>query len=119
MKIKQNEVSPSNSLHNTLAIGSFVKGDVVTDGDFRLDGKVEGNICCGAKIVIGPKAHVEGDIVSINAEIMGLVRGNVKTEGHLILKATAEVKGNITTQTLEIEPNATFCGVCDMSAITP
>jgi cytoskeletal protein CcmA (bactofilin family) len=116
MKIKFKEEAPSNSLHNILAVGTTVRGDIITDGDFRLNGRVEGNINCAAKIVIGPKGHIDGDIVSVNAEILGTVVGSIRTSGALVLKASSIVTGDIYSQTLEIEPNAKFSGVCNMIA---
>ncbi|MDR0995893.1 MAG: polymer-forming cytoskeletal protein [Tannerella sp.] len=114
MKIKFKEVTDSNALHNILGVGTTVRGDILTDGDFRLNGRVEGNINCAAKIVIGPKGHIDGDIVSVNAEIMGTVVGSIRTSGALVLKASSIVTGDIFAQTLEIEPNAKFSGVCNM-----
>lgn len=114
MKIKFKEEAPSSGLHNILGVGTTVKGDIITDGDFRLNGRVEGNITCAAKIVIGPKGHIDGDINSVNAEILGTVVGSIRTSGALVLKASSIVTGDIYAQTLEIEPNAKFSGVCNM-----
>ena len=97
MGIKQKEENTNGGLHNTLAAGTTVKGDIVTETDFRLDGKIEGNI------------------VSTNAEILGEVEGSIHVSAKLVLKATAVIKGDIFAQTLEIEPNARFNGVCKMS----
>ena len=115
MGIKQKEENTTGGLHNTLAAGTTVKGNIITETDFRLDGKVEGDINCSGKIVIGPKGSVTGNIVSANAEILGEVDGSVHVSAKLVLKATAVIKGDIFTQTLEIEPNARFNGVCKMS----
>ena len=60
MGIKQKEENTNGGLHNTLAAGTTVKGDIVTETDFRLDGKIEGNVSCNGKIVIGPKGNVTG-----------------------------------------------------------
>ena len=67
------------------------------------------------KIVIGPKGNVTGNIVSANAEILGEVEGSIRVSAKLVLKATAVIKGDIFAQTLEIEPNARFNGICKMS----
>lgn len=114
MKIKTKEETPSNEMHNIIAVGTTIKGDVIADGDFRLNGRVEGNINCAAKIVVGPKGHVDGDIISFNAEILGTVVGSIRATGTLVLKATSILTGDIYAQTLEIEPNAKFSGVCNM-----
>ena len=114
MGMKNKEDAPVGASHNTLAAGTTVKGDVMTDTDFRLDGKVEGNIFCRAKLVIGPKAEVAGNISSVNAEILGIVRGNMEISDKLVLKASAVIEGDIVTRTIEVEPNARFNGGCKM-----
>lgn len=114
MGIKQKEENVTGGLHNTLAAGTTVKGNITTEADFRLDGKVEGDVNCNGKIVIGPKGNVTGNITSSNAEILGEVEGSIRVSAKLILKSTAIVKGDIFTQSLEIEPNAHFNGICNM-----
>ena len=101
MGIKQKEENTNGGLHNTLAAGTTVK--------------IEGDVSCSGKIVIGPKGNVTGNIVSTNAEILGEVEGSIHVSAKLVLKATAVIKGDIFAQTLEIEPNARFNGVCKMS----
>ena len=70
--IKQKDENSAGGLHNALAAGTTIKGNIITETDFRLDGKVEGDISCNGKIVIGPKGSVTGNIVSENAEILGV-----------------------------------------------
>lgn len=118
MKQKE-EASAGGGLHNTLAAGTVVKGNVSTDTDFRLDGQVEGDVQCNGKIVIGPKGRVTGNIVATNAEILGEVEGSVKISEKLVLKASSVIKGDITMQVLEIEPNARFNGACRMETTHP
>lgn len=120
MGIKQKEeASAGGGLHNTLAAGTMVKGNIITETDFRLDGNVEGDVQCNGKIVIGPKGKVIGNILSTNAEILGEVEGSVQISEKLILKSTSIITGDITTQTLEIEPNAHFNGICKMQSGKP
>lgn len=116
MGIKQKDENTAGGLHNTLAAGTTVKGNIITETDFRLDGQVEGDISCSGKIVIGPKGRVIGNITSANAEVLGEVEGSVRVSEKLVLKATANIKGDVFAQSLEIEPNAHFNGVCNMSA---
>ena len=118
MGIKQKDENSAGGLHNTLATGTTVKGTIITETDFRLDGQVEGDISCNGKIVVGPKGQVIGNIVSSNAEILGEVEGSVRVSEKLVLKATANIKGDVFAQSLEIEPNARFNGVCNMSPDT-
>lgn len=113
--IKQKEENTNAGLHNTLAAGTNVKGNISTETDFRLDGKVEGDVSCNGKIVIGPKGSVTGNITADNAEVLGEVEGSIRVSAKLSLKATAIIKGDIFAQSLEIEPNAQFNGICKMS----
>lgn len=115
MGMKQKEENVTGGLHNTLAAGTTVKGNIITETDFRLDGRVEGDINCSGKIVIGPKGNVIGNIISVHAEILGEVEGSVRVSEKLILKSTANLKGDVFTKSLEIEPNARFNGICNMS----
>lgn len=115
MGIKQKDEINTSGLHNTMATGTFVKGNITTDTDFRLDGNLEGDVTCKGKLVIGPKGVVTGKVTAISAEILGKVEGELIIDSKLILKSTASVKGDITTQSLEIEPNASFDGSCTMT----
>ena len=113
----KNEEIPlsSGGMHNVLAAGTVVTGSVASESDFRLDGRIEGDINCKGKIVIGPKGSIVGNIISDNAEILGEVEGSIRIKEKLVFKSTAIIKGDIFTQTLEIEPGAHFNGTCTMS----
>lgn len=115
MGMKQREESAAGGLHNALAAGTTVKGNMITETDFRLDGKIEGDVNCSGKIVIGPKGCVVGNLISMNAEVLGEVEGTIRVNEKLILKSTAVIKGDIFTRVLEIEPNARFNGACAMT----
>jgi cytoskeletal protein CcmA (bactofilin family) len=114
-KPSKEENNTATVLHNILASGTAVRGDIMTEVDFRLDGKIEGNINCNGKIVVGPKGYITGNILANSAEVMGYVEGSIKLNGKLVLKPTATIKGDIQIQTLEVEPNARFNGTCVMS----
>ena len=47
-----------------IAAGTTLKGDITSNGDIRIDGTLQGNIYCTAKVVIGANGVVEGDIWS-------------------------------------------------------
>ena len=101
--------------HNSLAFGTTIKGEIITDNDIRIDGKVEGNIDCKGKVVIGPTGDITGNIICSNAEIIGSLTGNLTTREILTIQSTGKLKGDIQTKTLVIEPNAIFIGSCKMN----
>ena len=105
---------PTPGLHNVLAVGTTLTGKIETESDFRLDGRVDGEVHCKGKIVVGPKGLVKGNIATDNAEIFGTVDGSIHARERLILKSTAVITSDIFIQTLEIEPGAKLNGSCSM-----
>jgi cytoskeletal protein CcmA (bactofilin family) len=101
--------------HNALSQGTIIKGDIYAEGDFRVDGRVEGSIECASKIVVGPNGDVSGTITCENLEIMGMVDGTLQIKGNVSLKQTGQYTGEMLTNTLEIEPGAIFNGSCKMN----
>jgi cytoskeletal protein CcmA (bactofilin family) len=103
----------SNAI-NIINHGTLIKGDITATGDFRLDGTLEGNIQLNGKLVVGDSGVVNGNILCLNANIIGTVNGNLSVKELLSLNATARVKGDILINKLSIEPGAVFTGKCRM-----
>ena len=98
-----------------IASGTTLKGDISSNGDIRIDGTLQGNIHCTAKVVIGANGVIEGDISGHTADIMGKVSGTIKVKELLQLKGGSQVTGNIYSSKLQIEPTANFNGQCHMN----
>lgn len=99
---------------NIITKGTTIKGDITATGDFRLDGTLEGSIQSNGKIVVGDTGVVNGNILCLNANIIGTVNGNLSVKELLSLHSTARVKGDILINKLSIEPGAVFTGKCCM-----
>lgn len=99
---------------NIITNGTVIKGDITATGDFRLDGTLEGNIQLNGKLVVGDTGVVNGNILCMNANIIGTVNGNLSVKELLSLHSTARVKGDILINKLSIEPGAVFTGKCCM-----
>jgi len=104
----------SNQL-NRLCEGTIVKGDIVTEGNIRIDCKVLGNVIVQGKIVLGKGGNIEGDIKCSNADIEGVILGNIVVDGLLVLKETSKIEGTITTHKIGILEGAEFTGTCIMN----
>ncbi|WEK33733.1 MAG: polymer-forming cytoskeletal protein [Candidatus Pseudobacter hemicellulosilyticus] len=107
--------APTPSGASIIAAGTTLKGDINSNGDIRIDGHLQGNIHCSAKVVIGSNGHVAGDIGGQQADIMGRVTGTIKVKELLQLKGGCQVSGNIHAGKLQIEPSANFNGQCHMN----
>ena len=99
---------------NTIAQGTTIKGDIEANGDFRLDGKLEGNIILRGKLIVGENGLITGNVTCTNANIIGKVLGNITVAELLALHRTANVHGDIIINQLSIEPGAKFSGTCSM-----
>jgi cytoskeletal protein CcmA (bactofilin family) len=109
--------STSNSM-NVIGKGTTITGDIETSNDIRIDGKLDGNLYCKAKVIIGNSAVLEGNISAINAEISGEIVGKVEVSELLNLKSTSTIHGDINTGKLVIEAGAKFNGSCKMGAVS-
>jgi cytoskeletal protein CcmA (bactofilin family) len=106
-----NDAPAGNSLIGT---GTVIKGNIVSNGDVRIDGKLVGNISGGAKVLIGADGVVEGDIEGQQADVLGTVTGRISVSELLNLRGKAVIQGDIRAGKLQIEPTVTFNGKCQM-----
>ena len=97
----------SGMAHNALTAETTIVG-------IRIDGTLEGRLECQGKVVIGETGQVIGDIVAVNAEVVGRITGNVMVAEMLVLKATSSLEGDIQARRLAIEPGAVLNGKCTM-----
>jgi len=101
--------------HNTITVGTEITGDIVSNGDMRLDGVLNGNLTAKGKLVVGESGKVNGVINCKNSDIYGIVEGKLNVSELLALKATAQINGDIVTNRLAIEPGCRFTGNCKMT----
>ena len=112
----KNQKVPTDVLGKTNRIveGTIIKGDIISQADFRLDGSLIGNFQSEGKIVIGPAGSVIGDIVCKNADIEGKFEGKIEVVETLNVKAKAIIKGEVIVGKLSVEPGADFSATCIM-----
>lgn len=106
-------IMPTSNI-NLIGNGTSIQGDIVCEGDIRIDGQVNGLVSTKAKIVVGPEGEITGDLVCQSADILGKVTGIIKVDDLLFLKGNAAIKGDIYTTHFEMEPTVKFNGRCYM-----
>ncbi|MGB4843355.1 MAG: polymer-forming cytoskeletal protein [Ferruginibacter sp.] len=115
-KSKSSDDATTNNASTLIGAGTTITGDMFSNGDIRIDGTLKGNLKGKAKIIVGTEGHVEGNIEGLQADIMGLVTGNIKVQELLFLHGSTKVNGDIYAGKLQIEPTAVFNGKCHMGA---
>lgn len=106
---------PDNNTINLISAGTEITGDIISNGDIRIDGTVTGTLNAKGKIVIGPTGKIRGEVICKNSEISGAIEGKITVSQLLNLKASCKIQGDIATSKLSIEPGAKFSGNCKMS----
>ncbi len=109
--IKENELSGSINL---IGQGTTITGDLSCKGDIRIDGEIIGNVISKAKVVIGNTGKVIGDIIGLNADISGDLKGDLTVTDTIFLKSSARIEGDMVTNKLIVESGAIFSGHCNM-----
>lgn len=104
-------------IETIIAEGTDVKGDMSSEGTIRVDGVVEGHILKAVGVIVGKTGKVAGDLNGESVIIGGEVSGNVVASNTLELLSTAQVFGDIKSQTLSIHEGAVFEGKCMMNAV--
>lgn len=101
-------------------VGATVKieGDLVSDGDIKIDGLVSGKIKTSKNLYVGSMAKIDADVEAQNAILAGIVNGDVKVRDNLLIEATGKIDGNIACGTLAIAEGAHFSGSCTMPEVS-
>ena len=113
-KHKTEEANAALRVMNQFGQGTTLNGDITTEGDIRIDGRVNGSVTSRAKAVVGATGVIEGDIFCQNAYIDGRITGTIEVIDLLILSKTAFVSGDIKIKKLVVEEGAKFNGKCSM-----
>ncbi|WP_299098120.1 polymer-forming cytoskeletal protein [uncultured Winogradskyella sp.] len=99
---------------NIIAQGTKIVGDIASQGPFRIDGTVEGNVKTSGKVVVGKSGYIKGTLQGENADFEGKFSGKLILSGTLSLKSTAHIEGEVHITKLAVEPGATFNATCSM-----
>src|SRR4051794_18900921 len=81
-----------------------VTGDIATDGDLHVDGKILGDVRCSA-LTLGESGEIRGNILAGTARLAGLVDGAVEA-GTLTLDHSARITGDILYEMLTVNSGA-------------
>ena len=99
---------------NSLVNGTHIEGNVTSEKDIRIDGRIKGNLYCDAKVVIGPTGAIEGEIRCVNAVIEGTFQGKLHVQELLNVRETADIRGDVHTGKLIVQSGAVFNVKCSM-----
>lgn len=115
-------------------VGGKIDGNVTVEGNLNIaasalitgriratncaiHGLSEGQVECDQNLELGKGGKITADVMAGNGIVIaGEIKGNIKCGGRLHLTQSANVKGNIRSRSIVIEPGAIFNGKCSMGA---
>lgn len=89
----QQNLVTSASVVSVIAPDMAIMGNLSSNTDINVCGRVIGDLVCGGSVVVG--GDVEGDISAAEIEISGSVSGNITVAGTVTICSGAHVKGDI------------------------
>lgn len=111
---KDNKKKPNLMERNILAKNTKIVGDLSSEGDFRIDGNLEGTLTTKGRVIIGADGSIKGKVFCENADIEGKFSGELKVNKTLTIKSTASIFGDVVLGKLSVEPGASFNATCAM-----
>ncbi|MGY6561372.1 MAG: bactofilin family protein [Luteibaculaceae bacterium] len=106
-------VSPESL--NRIVHGTSISGEINSEGNIRIDGKVEGTIKTKGRLVIGETGFVKGNIFCQEADIEGKFEGNIQVNGLLSLKSKSSITGDANFTNLLVEEGAKLSCTCNIN----
>ena len=98
----------SNSARSVLGADLKITGEITSTGSVEILGEIEGNITANG-LIVGQEGRIKGTINAHTVEVKGKLDGKVMCES-FTLRASSEVKADVTTGSLVIESGARIDG---------
>jgi cytoskeletal protein CcmA (bactofilin family) len=109
------EAIPSSSLlpkgkvqHSVISRDLTIVGDIVTSGDVKIEGRVDGNITCRT-LTLGQEPVINSTVTAEAVHVCGKFSGEIRAAS-VVLAKNANVTGDIYQNHLEIQEGASIEG---------
>lgn len=113
---KRSDSIPVNSTETIVGPGVTLRGDLRSDGDIIIEGRLEGKIVTEGDLTIGVNAEVFGPVQAVNLSIAGKIEGQLTAGGEISIESTGQVLGDISCRTLAIQSGGLLQGRSNMAA---
>jgi cytoskeletal protein CcmA (bactofilin family) len=88
---------------------TVMKGEIVSKGTVRIDGRFEGNVTADS-IIVGGDGTILGDITTRSLIAAGRITGNVHSAESVEIQPRGEINGDIYSQRLTVADGGVFEG---------
>jgi cytoskeletal protein CcmA (bactofilin family) len=113
--------APTGTIARNLAClgpSIVVKGEISSEEDLQIDGKVIGNVSLGGhRLTVGRTAELNSEINAREIIVYGSASGNLRARDRVEIKKDGQVIGDITTARISVEEGAYFKGHIEIERI--
>jgi cytoskeletal protein CcmA (bactofilin family) len=96
-----------------------IEGEVISDEDVTIEGKVNGQLKISKTLTIGKDGHVHGEITAAMVRIAGEADGVVTASEKLEISAEGKFSGNIKAEKIVVSEGAQLKGTINLEEKTP
>lgn len=112
-KKNSNHALKSETLATLIDVTVQIDGHLSFDKSARIDGTVRGNVTgSDAKkcmLIVGPQAHIEGDVSCHNLVVLGKIHGTVHAS-YIEVRTNAEITGDVHYEVIEAHQGSNING---------
>ena len=106
--------TPAGSQSSLVGKTLLIKGDVYSEDEILIEGKIQGKITVKNRVVIGRDGNVEAEIDAREVVIKGRVTGNVRGSQRVEIVPAGTLHGNIQSPRVVIADSGFFEGSIEM-----
>lgn len=100
---------------SVIGTGTEISGEITMRGDFRVEGRIDGNVTTRGEVVISDRGRVKGEIEADVVVIEGIVEGAVRAREVVRLKRGCKVSADLRSPAVELEEGGGFEGRINMA----
>ncbi|MBN1299780.1 MAG: polymer-forming cytoskeletal protein [Melioribacteraceae bacterium] len=93
-----------------LSNGIKIEGNIFSEGNVRIDGKVTGDVIANGHVTLGENSVIKGEIKAKNITVSGRIEGALNSTEKIVLESNSVIIGDISTKILVIEAGSKFNG---------
>lgn len=106
---------PAGQPPTVIGKDALIKGELTSKNDIVIEGRVEGTVQGGRRVVIGETGNVHANISATVVSIRGEVHGDCTASDKIEITETGRMFGNIAAKTIRVAEGATFRGSSKMA----
>lgn len=109
------KTTPLEMKNSVIGKTLFIKGNIFSDEELFIEGKIEGKLNIKHRVVVGKSGVVNADIEAHEVIVKGTVNGNVKGSHKVEIVPDGVLNGNILSKGVVLREGAIFKGSIDMT----